>query len=88
MQWWVSLKIVISKFFISVLSFFISLSMNSRLLSNLRHESILSDIDECSVTKNGGCSQKCVNTEGGYKCECPDPELILSQDNKTCHGKY
>ena len=44
-----------------------------------------SDIDECAVS-NGGCSHKCVNTAGGYKCECPDPELSLSLDNKTCHG--
>ncbi len=46
-----------------------------------------SDIDEW-VVSNGGCSHKCVNTAGGYKCKCPDPELSLSLDNKTCHGKY
>ena len=45
------------------------------------------DINECTVS-NGGCSHKCVNTAGGYKCECPDPELTLALDNKTCHGKY
>ncbi|KAL9968062.1 hypothetical protein ACROYT_G026388 [Oculina patagonica] len=43
------------------------------------------DIDECAVS-NGGCSHKCVNTAGGYKCECPDPELSLSLDNRTCHA--
>ncbi|KAL9968065.1 hypothetical protein ACROYT_G026392 [Oculina patagonica] len=43
------------------------------------------DIDECAVS-NGGCSHKCVNTAGGYKCECPDPELSLLLDNKTCHA--
>ena len=37
---------------------------------------------------NGGCSHKCVNIAGGFKCECPDPELSMSSDNKTCHGKY
>jgi len=47
----------------------------------------LSDINECTVS-NGGCSHKCVNIAGGYKCECPDPELNLALDNKTCHGKY
>ena len=47
----------------------------------------LSDVDECAVS-NGGCSHKCVNTAGGYKCECPDPELSLSWDNKTCQGKH
>ena len=46
-----------------------------------------SDTDECSVS-NGGCSHKCVNTAGRYKCECPDPELSLALDNMTCHGKY
>ena len=30
----------------------------------------------------------CVNIAGGFKCECPDPELSMSSDNKTCHGKY
>ena len=52
------------------------------------HIMILADIDECSLPKNGSCSHKCFNTKGGYKCECPDAELILSPDNKTCHGKY
>ena len=37
---------------------------------------------------NGGCSHKCVNIAGGFKCECLDPELSMSSDNKTCHGKY
>ena len=27
------------------------------------------DIDEC-LTDNGGCSQNCTNTDGGYICEC------------------
>ena len=44
------------------------------------------DVNECTAS-NGGCSHKCVNTAGGYKCECPDPELSLASDNKTCHGK-
>ena len=44
------------------------------------------DVNECTVS-NGGCSHKCVNAAGGYKCECPDPELSLALDNKTCHGK-
>ena len=39
------------------------------------------------MSNNGGCSHQCVNTPGGHKCECPDPELILSPDNKTCYGK-
>ena len=47
----------------------------------------LLDINECTLS-NGGCSHKCVNTVGGYKCECPDLELNLGLDNKTCQGKY
>ena len=47
-----------------------------------------SDINECLETKNGGCSHKCVNSEESYKCECPDPGLTLSSDNKTCHGTH
>ncbi|KAL9968058.1 hypothetical protein ACROYT_G026384 [Oculina patagonica] len=43
------------------------------------------DVDECAVS-TGGCSHKCVNTAGGYKCECPHPKLSLSLDNKTCHA--
>ncbi|KAL9968063.1 hypothetical protein ACROYT_G026389 [Oculina patagonica] len=41
-------------------------------------------IDECAVSNGGNCSHKCVNTAEGYKCECPDPGLVLSMDNKTC----
>ena len=48
---------------------------------------LIADVNECSELKNGKCSHKCANTVGGYKCECPDPELSLSADNKTCQGK-
>ena len=47
---------------------------------------IFADIDECSLPNNGGCSHKCINTMGSYKCQCPDLELTLSPDNKTCRG--
>ena len=46
----------------------------------------LPDIDECALT-NGNCSHTCVNTAAGYKCECPEPELRLSLDNRTCYGR-
>lgn len=45
------------------------------------------DVNECLEFDNGGCSHKCVNALGGYKCECQDPELRLSSDDKTCHAQ-
>ena len=35
------------------------------------NETRCADIDECAVN-NGGCSQICVNGEGGYMCECSE----------------
>ena len=48
---------------------------------------LFSDTDECAVS-NGGCSHQCVNTAPGYRCKCPEPDLYLSSDNKTCVGTY
>ena len=60
--------------------------MPSRLCPDCKRKRMyLSDTDECALS-NGGCSHKCVNTAGGYKCECTDPELSLASDNKTCQG--
>ena len=45
------------------------------------------DIDECRIA-NGGCEQKCVNTEGSYKCQCNIPGFTIdSDDPKKCNGK-
>ena len=44
------------------------------------------DVNECEK-QNGGCSHKCINSEGSYTCSCPDPELNLSPDRRTCIGK-
>ncbi|XP_078344006.1 uncharacterized protein LOC144629649 [Oculina patagonica] len=41
------------------------------------------DVDECA-TSNGGCSHTCVNTDPGYTCECPSPEMTLHSDGHTC----
>lgn len=41
------------------------------------------DVNEC-LAANGGCSELCVNWEGGHTCECPQPELVLGPDNHTC----
>lgn len=39
--------------------------------------------DECK-DNNGGCSQHCVDTPGGYYCDClPGYKLM---DNHTCDG--
>lgn len=40
------------------------------------------DIDECSTGQNL-CTQRCVNTPGGYQCTCLSG-FQLSADNKTC----
>ena len=64
------------------------ITLFSALMVIITQTSFPPDIDECSVSNKGGCSHKCVNTPGGYKCTCPDPELSLSSDKKTCHGKY
>nr|XP_036671646.1 latent-transforming growth factor beta-binding protein 1 isoform X3 [Drosophila suzukii] len=40
------------------------------------------DIDECQ-DKNGGCSHRCLNSEGSFKCSCP-PGYELESDQKTC----
>ncbi|KAG1699621.1 Very low-density lipoprotein receptor [Nymphon striatum] len=39
------------------------------------------DKDECR-TNNGGCSQLCVDTPGGYYCDCKPGFKLL--DNRTC----
>ncbi|XP_078378574.1 ZP domain-containing protein-like [Oculina patagonica] len=44
------------------------------------------DLDEC-VVKNGGCSHDCTNTVGSYECSCPDVELALARDNRTCEAR-
>ncbi|XP_017039606.1 uncharacterized protein LOC108086987 [Drosophila ficusphila] len=40
------------------------------------------DVDECQE-KNGGCSHRCSNSEGSFKCSCP-PGYRLDSDRKTC----
>ena len=43
------------------------------------------DINECS-TNNGGCSQKCSNTDGSYYCSCSEGYRLKS-DAFSCEGK-
>lgn len=42
-----------------------------------------SDIDECAYTINPVCSQKCINTVGGYQCGCTNG-YVLRPDLRTC----
>ena len=44
------------------------------------------DEDECAKN-NGGCSQNCVNDNGGYHCTCQSG-YVLHADNHTCVGRY
>ena len=48
------------------------------------HCHILLDIDECAED-NGGCNHTCTNTDGSFKCSCPDGYLLLD-DEKSCSG--
>ena len=43
------------------------------------------DIDECAVD-NGGCEQDCINTPGGFRCDCFEG-FLLNEDNLTCYGE-
>ena len=44
------------------------------------------DIDECTY-QNGGCSQKCNNTNGAYRCIC-SKGYVLGADLRSCEGLY
>ena len=41
------------------------------------------DVDECAEASKGGCDQTCLNTQGGYQCECGHG-YQLTPDNHTC----
>lgn len=47
---------------------------------------IFVDIDECR-DKNGGCSQRCINTAGSYQCECYDGYYSTDNNSVNCEGK-
>ena len=48
--------------------------------------SSFSDVDECSSNSTNSCQYACINTLGGYRCECP-VGYHLSADGKKCQGK-
>ena len=41
------------------------------------------DINECVSTH--GCQQVCINTDGGFRCECRQG-FQLNTDGSTCSG--
>ena len=42
------------------------------------------DDDEC-IAGTHDCQQQCVNTPGGFRCEC-DPGFQINADESTCSG--
>lgn len=46
---------------------------------------LLPEIDECT-TGTHGCEQICINTMGGYKCDCK-LGYELHSDGKKCEGQ-
>ena len=43
------------------------------------------DVDECA-TNNGGCAQKCINTQGSYKCACMNGYGLMPDKHKCMKG--
>lgn len=44
---------------------------------------LFSDTNECAADANLCEDGDCINTDGGFKCECP-PGYVLSPDGKKC----
>ncbi|VIP00453.1 Uncharacterized protein BM_BM10239 [Brugia malayi] len=42
------------------------------------------DVDECASNKHF-CSQKCINKQGSYDCECFGPLYRLARNNRRCY---
>lgn len=45
---------------------------------------LVTDVNECEDSNNG-CDGQCINTEGGYDCQCTSGR-VWSADNRTCEG--
>ena len=43
------------------------------------------DDDECML-ETDNCDQVCMNTDGGFSCDC-DPGFQLNSDQSTCTGE-
>lgn len=44
------------------------------------------EFNECESDRHG-CSQRCINTLGGYRCDC-EIGYELSADGKTCDSEF
>lgn len=50
------------------------------------HNNIFADVDECaSSMSTHGCQHICINTDGGFRCDC-NSGFELNSDNSTCSG--
>lgn len=58
--------------------------INSHWLSR---DTVFSDVDECSTLRGVCDNGHCINTEGGYRCECFSG-YRPSNDRKRCIGLY
>ena len=54
---------------------------------NLYDVFVCIDIDEC-LEDNGGCAERCNNTEGGYFCDCYIDGYEVIQNSEPCQGEY
>ena len=56
----------------------------------------VADIDECEVGRQPGIghycptSAECINTEGGFDCQCPENYTFVDRQGhtSTCEGTY
>jgi len=55
--------------------------LQGTLLADIK-ASLCFNQDECA-TDNGGCSHECIDTDGSFRCGCPE-DMILSDDLRTC----
>ena len=45
----------------------------------------LTDIDECNVDRETCTNGQCINSQGSFRCECPQG-FVLGRDGRTCLG--
>ena len=48
-------------------------------------EEMCTDINECLNWTRDRCQQVCMNTDGGFRCEC-NSGFQLNSDQSTCTG--